>query len=99
MMVDDLNKERAGYITRRRCRLPPRVRGLQFFYQPVGGLFLAPSRRASRTRTTDPPHLPDAEPAAQEVDGFSSGEGIIVLAATNQPDVLDRPLLDGASNS
>jgi cell division protease FtsH len=28
-----------------------------------------------------------------EMDGFSSREGIIVLAATNQPDVLDRALL------
>jgi cell division protease FtsH len=28
-----------------------------------------------------------------EMDGFSSQEGIIVLAATNQPDVLDRALL------
>jgi cell division protease FtsH len=28
-----------------------------------------------------------------EMDGFSSHEGIIVLAATNQPDVLDRALL------
>src|SRR5690606_13755567 len=28
-----------------------------------------------------------------EMDGFPSGEGIIVLAATNQPDVLDRALL------
>ena len=27
------------------------------------------------------------------MDGFSSREGIIVLAATNQPDVLDRALL------
>jgi cell division protease FtsH len=28
-----------------------------------------------------------------EMDGFSSREGVIVLAATNQPDVLDRALL------
>jgi cell division protease FtsH len=28
-----------------------------------------------------------------EIDGFSSHEGIIVLAATNQPDVLDKALL------
>jgi cell division protease FtsH len=28
-----------------------------------------------------------------EMDGFSSREGIIVLAATNQPDVLDRALM------
>src|SRR5262249_29977022 len=28
-----------------------------------------------------------------EMDGFSSREGIIVLAATNQPDVLDKALL------
>lgn len=28
-----------------------------------------------------------------EMDGFSSKEGVIVLAATNQPDVLDRALL------
>jgi cell division protease FtsH len=28
-----------------------------------------------------------------EIDGFSSREGIIVLAATNQPDILDRALL------
>ena len=28
-----------------------------------------------------------------EMDGFSSREGIIVLAATNQPDVLDNALL------
>src|SRR5207253_5443142 len=28
-----------------------------------------------------------------EMDGFSGREGIIVLAATNQPDVLDRALL------
>jgi len=28
-----------------------------------------------------------------EMDGFSSREGIIVLAATNQPDILDRALL------
>jgi len=28
-----------------------------------------------------------------EMDGFSSQEGVIVLAATNQPDVLDRALL------
>jgi cell division protease FtsH len=28
-----------------------------------------------------------------EMDGFSSSEGIIVLAATNQPDALDRALL------
>ncbi len=28
-----------------------------------------------------------------EMDGFSSREGIVVLAATNQPDVLDRALL------
>src|SRR5690606_24689317 len=28
-----------------------------------------------------------------EMDGFSSREGIIMLAATNQPDVLDRALL------
>jgi cell division protease FtsH len=28
-----------------------------------------------------------------EMDGFSSREGIIVIAATNQPDVLDRALL------
>ena len=28
-----------------------------------------------------------------EMDGFSSREGIIVLAATNQPDVLDQALL------
>jgi len=28
-----------------------------------------------------------------EMDGFSSSEGIIVLAATNQPDVLDKALL------
>jgi cell division protease FtsH len=28
-----------------------------------------------------------------EMDGFSSSEGIIVLAATNQPDILDRALL------
>src|SRR5690606_32184385 len=28
-----------------------------------------------------------------EMDGFSSKEGIIVLAATNQPDVLDKALL------
>ena len=27
------------------------------------------------------------------MDGFSGREGIIVLAATNQPDVLDRALL------
>ena len=27
-----------------------------------------------------------------EMDGLSSREGIIVLAATNQPDVLDRAL-------
>ena len=27
------------------------------------------------------------------MDGFSSREGIIVLAATNQPDVLDKALL------
>src|SRR6476661_8802031 len=28
-----------------------------------------------------------------EMDGFSGREGIIVLAATNQPDVLDRALM------
>src|SRR4028118_1694573 len=28
-----------------------------------------------------------------EMDGFSSKEGVIVLAATNQPDVLDKALL------
>src|SRR5205085_2376769 len=28
-----------------------------------------------------------------EMDGFSGREGVIVLAATNQPDVLDRALL------
>src|SRR3546814_3829070 len=28
-----------------------------------------------------------------EMDGFSSREGVIVLAATNQPDVLDKALL------
>lgn len=28
-----------------------------------------------------------------EMDGFSGGEGVIVLAATNQPDVLDKALL------
>ncbi|MBP6699488.1 MAG: ATP-dependent zinc metalloprotease FtsH [Flavobacteriales bacterium] len=28
-----------------------------------------------------------------EMDGFSSKEGVIVLAATNQPDILDRALL------
>jgi cell division protease FtsH len=28
-----------------------------------------------------------------EMDGFSSSEGVIVLAATNQPDVLDKALL------
>src|SRR5690606_17992613 len=28
-----------------------------------------------------------------EMDGFSSREGIIVLAATNQPEVLDKALL------
>jgi len=28
-----------------------------------------------------------------EMDGFSGREGIIVLAATNQPDVLDKALL------
>ena len=28
-----------------------------------------------------------------EMDGFSSREGIIVIAATNQPDVLDKALL------
>src|SRR5690606_33930687 len=28
-----------------------------------------------------------------EMDGFSSKEGVIVLAATNQPEVLDRALL------
>src|SRR5690349_13860193 len=28
-----------------------------------------------------------------EMDGFSSREGIIVLSATNQPDVLDKALL------
>src|SRR5688572_26872172 len=28
-----------------------------------------------------------------EMDGFSSREGVIVLAATNQPDLLDRALL------
>jgi cell division protease FtsH len=28
-----------------------------------------------------------------EMDGFTGREGIIVLAATNQPDVLDRALL------
>jgi cell division protease FtsH len=28
-----------------------------------------------------------------EMDGFTSREGIIVLAATNQPDVLDKTLL------
>jgi hypothetical protein len=28
-----------------------------------------------------------------EMDGFSSREGIIVLAATNQPDMLDKALL------
>src|SRR6185295_12252124 len=28
-----------------------------------------------------------------EMDGFSSREGIILLAATNQPDVLDKALL------
>jgi cell division protease FtsH len=28
-----------------------------------------------------------------EMDGFSSAEGVIVLAATNQPDVLDKALL------
>src|SRR5436190_15754164 len=28
-----------------------------------------------------------------EMDGFSSREGVIVLAASNQPDVLDRALL------
>src|SRR5690606_40221902 len=28
-----------------------------------------------------------------EMDGFSSREGIIVLAATNQPNVLDKALL------
>src|SRR6185503_6053084 len=28
-----------------------------------------------------------------EMDGFSSREGIIVLAATNQPDILDKALL------
>ncbi|MDQ2929074.1 MAG: ATP-dependent zinc metalloprotease FtsH, partial [Pseudomonadota bacterium] len=28
-----------------------------------------------------------------EMDGFSSREGVIVLAATNQPDILDRALL------
>ena len=28
-----------------------------------------------------------------EMDGFSSRQGIIVLAATNQPDVLDKALL------
>src|SRR5690606_38546615 len=28
-----------------------------------------------------------------EMDGFSSREGVIVLAATNQPEVLDKALL------
>jgi len=28
-----------------------------------------------------------------EMDGFSSGEAVIVLAATNRPDVLDAALL------
>ncbi|HET9512968.1 MAG TPA: AAA family ATPase, partial [Gemmatimonadales bacterium] len=32
-------------------------------------------------------------PILAEMDGFSSREGIIVLAATNQPDILDRALL------
>ena len=28
-----------------------------------------------------------------EMDGFSANEGVIVLAATNRPDVLDKALL------
>ena len=35
----------------------------------------------------------DLEPILTEMDGFSSREGIIVLAATNQPEVLDKALL------
>ena len=42
-------------------------------------------RRASRSRRCNQ--------ILTEMDGFSGREGIIVLAATNQPDVLDRALL------
>ena len=34
-----------------------------------------------------------------EMDGFDSREGVIVLAATNRADVLDRPCCDRAAST
>jgi cell division protease FtsH len=31
------------------------------------------------------------EPIARRMDGFESNEGVILIAATNRPDVLDPP--------